>query len=251
MLAGSLPPRWPRRTRRERAAASASVHTIRFDATTSRYCAVASACPVARIVEVFFGHQAAHVPQPATLVPARTAVVRSRRLVGVRVAVVNGPVVDRHPGRKEQFRLDLQAETLSVALSSTSLIASAMTFAASSSCHWRSSAGMGTAGRTAPVELAAGVDTTCTRVSGTLRTVASCAAHRAATLRCRRNRQPRPRLPDVLGRWTFALPPIAISFRQCSISSISPPPPPPPHVGLGSISCALGSQTPSWSPTFS
>ena len=28
------------------------------------------------------------------------------------------------------------------------------------------------------------------------------------------NRQPRPRLPDVLGHWTFALPPIAIGFRS-------------------------------------
>jgi hypothetical protein len=28
------------------------------------------------------------------------------------------------------------------------------------------------------------------------------------------NRQPRPRLPDVLGDWTFALPPIAIGFRS-------------------------------------
>jgi len=28
------------------------------------------------------------------------------------------------------------------------------------------------------------------------------------------NRQPRPRLPDVLGHWTFALPPITIGFRS-------------------------------------
>jgi hypothetical protein len=41
---------------------------------------------------------------------------------------------------------------------------------------------MGTAGQDRADELTAGVDTTCTGVSGILRTVASCAAHRAATL---------------------------------------------------------------------
>ena len=101
----------------------------------------------------------------------------------------------------------------SAALSSTSLIASAMTFAASSSCHWRSSAGMGTAGQDRADELTAGVDTTCTGVSGYCAPLPR-ARPTAQQPLMTANRQPRPRLPDVLGHWTFALPPIAIGFRS-------------------------------------
>ena len=131
------------------------------------------------------GHRAQNCKRPADVVGFDFAA----RVVGVAGRVGSGgcwvsldrSIKCRHGRRKEQFSL-ISGRAPSAALSSTSLIASAMTFAASSSCHWRSSAGMGTAGQDKAGELTAGVDTTCTGVSGILRTVASCAAHRTATL---------------------------------------------------------------------
>ena len=132
-----------------------------------------------------WGHRVQNCKRPADVVGFDFAA----RVVGVAGPLgrvdAGSPWTDRSSvgtGAEKNSSDLISGRAPSAALSSTSLIASAMTFAASSSCHWRSSAGMGTAGQDRADELTAGVDTTCTGVSGTLRTVASCAAHRAAAL---------------------------------------------------------------------